>query len=171
LTGYTTSTDFPVTAGAFQTTFGGGNSDAFIAKIDPSKSGASSLVYGTFLGGNGDENLSNFQRDILSVDSSGNVFVTGATTSTNFPLLHALQASAQGGWDAYVSVLNSTGSQLRFSTYLGGSNDDFGRGIAVRNGAVYLTGQTYSQNFPTTRGAFQRSFKGTSDAFVTKIGP
>jgi hypothetical protein len=171
LTGYTSSTDFPVTAGAFQTRFGGGNSDAFIAKIDPTKSGSASLVYGTFLGGNGDENLSNFQRDILSVDSSGNVYVTGATTSPNFPLLHALQASAQGGWDAYVSVLNSTGSQLRFSTYLGGSNDDFGRGIAFRNGAVYLTGQTYSQNFPTTRGAFQRSFKGTSDAFVTKIGP
>jgi hypothetical protein len=171
LTGYTTSTDFPVTAGAFQTIFGGGNSDAFIAKIDPTKTGAASLVYGTFLGGNGDENLADFQRDILSVDSSGNVYVTGATTSTNFPRLHALQTKAQGGWDAYVSVLNTTGSQLRFSTYLGGSNDDFGRGIAFRNGAVYLTGQTYSGNFPTTSGAFQRSFKGTSDAFVTKMGP
>lgn len=169
LTGYTGSGDFPVTAGAFQPIYAGGNSDAFVAKIDPTKSGTASLIYATFLGGTGDENLTDFQRDILAVDTSGNAYVTGATTSTDFPTRHPIQSASGGGWDAYVSVLNATGTQLRFSTYLGGSGDEFGRGIAVRNGAMYVTGQTSSGNFPTTPGSFQRSFTGTSDAYVTEI--
>jgi len=169
ITGYTGSVDFPVSAGAFQTTYAGGNSDAFVAKVDPTKSGAASLIYATFLGGTGDENLSNFQRDILAVDNSGNVYVTGATTSVDFPTLNAIQSTSGGGWDAYVSSLNATGTQLRFSTYLGGSGDEFGRGIAFRNGSVYVTGQTSSGDFRTTSGAFQTSFTGTSDAYVTKI--
>jgi hypothetical protein len=171
LTGTTSSVDFPVTSGSFQTTFGGGNSDAFVAKIDPSKSGTASLVYSTFLGGSGDENQADFQRDILTVDAFGDVYVTGTTTSTDFPTLHAIQAKSGGGWDAYVSVLNATGSRLRFSTYLGGNGDDFGRGIAIGGGAIYVTGQTSSVNFPTTAGAFQTVFKGSTDAFVTKIVP
>ena len=162
LTGYTGSVDFPVTVGAFQTIYAGGNSDAFVAKIDPTKSGASSLIYATFLGGTGDENLTDFQRDILAVDNSGNADATGATTSKDLPTLHPVQSAPGGGWDAYVSVLSATGKQLRFSTYLGGSGDDFGRGIAVRNGAVYVTGQTSSGNFPTTHGSLQHSFTGTS---------
>jgi hypothetical protein len=95
--------------------------------------------------------------------------VTGATTSADFPTLHATQPKPKGGWDAYVSSLDATGSRLRFSTYLGGSGDDFGRGIAFRGGAMYVTGQTFSADFPTSSGAFQSVFKGTSQAFVTKI--
>ena len=169
LTGPTSSSDFPATPGAFQTTYGGGNSDAFVAKIDPSKSGPASLIYATFLGGSADENEANFQRDILAVDTIGNVYVTGATTSTDFPTLHPVQSSSGGGWDVFVTALNASGSKLRFSTYLGGSGDDFGRGIAFRTGGIYVTGQTYSTNFPTSTGAFQTGFKGSSDAFVTKI--
>jgi hypothetical protein len=169
LTGPTSSADFPVTSGSFQTTFGGGNSDAFVAEIDPSKSGTASLAYSTFLGGSGDENLTDFQRDILAVDTFGNVCVTGTTTSTDFPTLHAVQDESGGGWDAYVAVLNPTGSRLRFSTYLGGDGDDFGRGIAFGGGNIYVTGQTSSANFPTSAGAFQTVFKGSTDAFVTKI--
>jgi Beta-propeller repeat len=171
VTGPTSSTDLPVTAGAFQTQYGGGNSDAYVAEIDTTKSGAASLVYATFLGGSGDENLADFQRNILGVDTFGNVFLTGITTSTDFPTVHPVQSSNAGGWDAFVATLNSTGTKLRFSTYLGGSSDDFARAIAYRGGSLYVTGQTFSGDFPTSAGAYQTSFKGTSDAFVTKISP
>ena len=171
LTGYTSSSDFPVTSSAFQTSYGGGNTDAYVAKIDPAKSGAASLVYATFLGGSGDEDEGDLQRDILTVDTAGNVYVTGGTTSTNFPTLHPTQPTSAGGWDAFITALNTSGTHVLFSTYLGGSGDDFGRGIAFHAGAVFVTGQTSSVNFPTTPGAFQLGFTGTSDAFVTRIGP
>ena len=169
LTGYTGSTDFPVTASAFQKTYGGGNTDAYVAEIDPSKSGAASLVYATFLGGGGDEDGGDYQRNILAVDTAGNVYVTGSTTSTNFPTLNPTQANPGGGWDVFVTALDAKGAHLRFSTYLGGSGDEFGRAIAISTSGLYVTGQTFSTNFPTTSGAFQTGFTGTSDAFVTKI--
>jgi hypothetical protein len=169
LTGYTGSTDFPVTASAFQKTYGGGNTDAYVAEIDPSKSGAASLVYATFLGGGGDEDGGDYQRNILAVDTAGNVYVTGSTTSTNFPTLNPTQANPGGGWDVFVTALDTKGAHLRFSTYLGGSGDEFGRAIAIGPSGLYVTGETFSTNFPTTSGAFQTGFTGTSDAFVTKI--
>lgn len=172
VTGVTASSNFPTTSGAFQIAFGGGNTDAFIAKLDPTQSGAASLVYSTFLGGSGDENGQNFLRDILAVDSAGNAYVTGTTTSTNFPTVNPLQAAPGGGFDAYAAKLNPSGSDLIYSTYLGGSGDDFGRGIAVDGSAnVYVTGQTSSANFPVTSTAFQAVFGGSTDAFVVKIIP
>ena len=123
VTGYTKSSNFPTTSGAFQTAFGGGQSDAFVAKLDPTKSGAASLVYSTFLGGSGDENLQDFLRDILAVDFNGSAYVTGTTTSTDFPTLNPIQATSGGGFDGYVAKLNPAGSSLIYSTYLGGSGD------------------------------------------------
>jgi hypothetical protein len=172
VTGVTGSSNFPTTSGAFQTAFGGGNTDAFVAKVDTSKAGAASLVYSTLLGGSGDENFQPFLRDILAVDTAGNAYVTGATTSTNFPTVNPLQASSGGGFDAYVAKLNATGSGLIYSTYLGGSGDDFGRGIALDSHEnVYLTGQTSSANFPVTPNSFQAAFGGSTDAFVAKLIP
>ena len=170
--GVTSSSNFPTTSGAFQVAFGGGNADAFIAKLDPTKSGAASLIYSTYLGGSGDENAESFPRGILAVDSAGNAYVTGTTTSTDFPTVNPIQANPAGGSHAYVAKLNAAGSKLVYSTYLGGSGADFGHGIYVDSGGnAFVTGQTYSLDFPLTSNAFQPAFGGSSDAFVVKIIP
>jgi len=168
--GLTKSTDLPTTAGAFQTTLGGGSYDAFVAKINPSQAGAASLVYSTYLGGKGNDAAYG-----IAVDGSGNAYVTGLTTSTNFPTLHPVQAKygggGGGGGDAFVTKLNPTGSALVYSSYLGGSVSDEGDAIAVdTSGNAFVTGSTSSLNFPT-KNAFQPK-KGDGsypDAFVTKI--
>jgi hypothetical protein len=172
IAGMTASSDFPVSSGAFQTVFGGGASDAFVAKLDPTKSGPASLVYATYLGGSGDDNLIAFPWGILAVDNLGNAYVTGGTTSTNFPTVRPLQAQSGGGYDAYVAKINPLGTGLIYSTYLGGSGDDIGRGIAVdTNGNAYVTGQTSSSNFSVTANPYQKDLGGLSDAFVTKVVP
>src|SRR5438552_1690786 len=164
VTGITLSTNFPTTAGAFQTT-GGGAEDAFVTQLNPMGTG---LVYSTYLGGSGvDDGLG------IAVDARGNAYVTGVTLSTNFPTTAgAFQTTCGGAEDAFVTQLNPIGSLLVYSTYLGGSGVDDGLGIAVyarRN--AYVTGVTFSTNFPTTAGAFQTTFGGTEDAFVTKLNP
>lgn len=170
--GITASTQFPTTSGAFQTVYGGGNNDSFIAKLDPTKSGSASLVYSTYLGGSGDDNPGAFPWGMLAVDNLGNAHVTGGTTSTDFPTVHPVQVTPSGGFDAFVAKLNATGSALVYSTYLGGSADDFGSAIAVdSSGNAYVTGQTWSSNFPVTSKSFQSTFGGSSDAFVTKLVP
>ena len=147
--GVTSSSNFPTTSGAFQVAFGGGNADAFIAKLDPTKSGAASLIYSTYLGGSGDENAENFPRGVLAVDNAGNAHVTGSTNSTDFPTVNPMQANPVGGTHAYVAKLNPAGSKLIYSTYLGGSGADFGHGIYVDGGGnAFVTGQTYSVDFP-----------------------
>jgi hypothetical protein len=165
ITGLTTSSDFPTTTGALQTTFGGGGGNAFVSKLD---STGSALVYSTYLGGSsflGDGGVG------VAVDSSGNAYITGATGSSDFPTTAgALQTAFVGQTDAFVSKLKSTGSALIYSTYLGGSGFDNGRGVAVDSpGNAYITGQTTSNNFPTTPGALQTSLRGVSNAFVSKL--
>src|SRR6266851_2193022 len=164
VTGYTQSSNFPTTAGALQTTFGG-LADAFVSKLNSS---GSALVYSTYLGGGSTD----FGFGI-AVDSSGGAYVTGYTQSSNFPATAgALQTTFGGGADAFVSKLNSGGSALVYSTYLGGSSFDFGFGIAVdSSGNAYVTGYTCSSNFPTTAGALQTTFGvgGAIDAFVAKF--
>ncbi len=171
--GYTNSTDFPTTSGAFQTQNAGG-SDAFVTKLSPT----GSLVYSTYLGGSGTPATSSspgtsgndYGRGI-AVDSSGDAFVTGSTASTNFPIQSPLQIGLNGPSDAFVSELNPTGTALLFSTYLGGSQADEGLAIAVdTSGHVYVAGQTFSSDFPT-QSPFQSTLSGTSDAFVTEISP
>jgi hypothetical protein len=166
VTGLTGSTDFPTTPGAFQTVCGGcnGSWDAFVAKINPT---GSALVYSTYLGGSEDD-----EGWGIAVDSSGEAYVTGYTGSTDFPTMNPLQPTyGRGILDAFVAKLNPTGSALVYSTYLGGSEDDRGFGIAVDSaGNAYVTGTTTSNNFPTESPA-QRHRGGSNDAFVSKLNP
>jgi hypothetical protein len=160
VTGYTFSANFP-TANPLQAA-NGGSSDAFVAKLNAA---GSALVYSTYLGGSGDD-----EGVGIAVDASGNAYVMGDTTSTNFPTANPLQAASGGGYDAFVAKVNAAGSALVYSTYLGGLGDDFGLGIAVdASGNAYVTGFTYSTNFPTAN-PLQAANGGGSDAFVAKIG-
>jgi uncharacterized repeat protein (TIGR01451 family) len=163
LTGETTSNPFPTTAGAFDTTFGGVR-EAFVSKLNPTASGAASLVYSTYLGGTtADRGLG------VSVDSSGAVCVAGSTASANFPTLNPVQAANAGSLDVFVTSLNPAGNALRFSTYLGGAGDEEGyTGIVADKCCV--TGRTLSANFPVATGAFQTTNAGNGDAFVSCIG-
>ena len=165
--------DFP-TLNAFQPQYGGGLSDAFVAKLNPNLTGAASLVYSSYLGGSGDDNP-NDNRGAIAVDASGNAYVTGVAYSTDFPTVNAIQATPGGDYDAFVTKVNAAGSALLYSSYLGGSGDDRGFGIAVStisgNTFAYVTGLTVSSNFPTVN-AFQPRRAGGGfpwDAFVTKI--
>ncbi len=173
VTGYTSHSGFPTTPGAFQesTTFLG--PDAFITKLNPS---GSSLAYSTRLGGE-----QNDFGESIALDDAGNAYITGPTNSPRFPTLNALQPSlAGGGLDAFVTKLNPTGSQLIYSTYLGGSGSDnignssfrFGLShIAVDDaGRAYVAGWTDSLDFPTSPDAFQRLNRGGYDAFIAKLG-
>jgi hypothetical protein len=167
--GQTTSSNFPTTTGAFQTICGGGcaSPDAFVTKF----SSTGSPLYSTFLGGSGEE-----EGFALAIDSSGDAYVTGRTNSTDFPITHGSFETAFGGvFDAYVSELNPTGSGLLYSTFFGGNSSDAGLGIAVDSAKnIYLTGRTYSTNFPTTPLAFAPSCSscsatGYEDAFIAKF--
>ena len=162
--GQTGSTDFPTTAGAFDTS-ANANADAFVAKLDPT---GSSLAYSTYLGGSGTE--AGFG---IAVDSLGAAYVAGTTNSPNFPTTVGAFDTSGTAEDAFVTKLNPLGSGLAYSTYLGGSSDDGGRGIAIDSaGAAYVTGRTGSTNFPTTAGAFDTTFNGGGgDVFVTKLNP
>jgi hypothetical protein len=163
VTGTTTSTDFPTTAGAFQAVFGG-NLDAFVVKLNPT---GSALVYSTYIGGSSTE----FGRSI-AVDLAGNAYVTGLTASTDFPTVNPLQPVLGGLEDAFVVKLNPTGSALVYSTFLGGSGSDDATGIAVvLAGNAYVIGTTASTDFPTTPGVFGAVLNGLEDAFVTKLNP
>jgi hypothetical protein len=230
------STDtFPTTPGAFQTAFGGGSQDGWIAHLDTMKSGAASLVYSTFLGGSSVDSVTDialrdtriyatgetestdfpvtpgaFQKvcavatrgcadafvtqlnhdgsaliystylggtdtddgNGIALDLKGNAYITGDTRSMDFPIKHPLQATNHGGVngeDAFVAKLNPTGSALIYSTYLGGSGDEVGFGIAVDKFAnAHVTGLTYSTNFPT-KSPIQVANAGNIDVFVSKL--
>jgi hypothetical protein len=160
--GVATSPNFPL-AGAIQTAPGGA-ADVYVTKLNPA---GNQLVYSTYLGGAGDDGATS-----LAVDSAGNLYVTGVTTSNNFRTASPLQAAHGGGFfDAFVAKLNPAGTQLVYSTYLGGSGEDRGFRIAVDPaGNAYVTGDTDSPNFPTAN-ALQRNYAGGVDAFVAKVNP
>jgi hypothetical protein len=164
VSGQTSSSDFPVTPGAFQANFVGGTNcsfppcgDAFAAKINAS---GTALVYSTYLGGTGDDNGFG-----MAVDHHGNAYVVGFTTSTDFPILYAFQRANAGGYDIFVTELNPAGRALIYSTYLGGIAFD------PQRLNLYVEGHTMSSDFPTVNAAQQQFGGGTFDAIVAKIGP
>jgi hypothetical protein len=166
VTGETLASNFPTTIGAFDTTFNGGNRDVIVTKLNPE---GTALEYSTYLGGSAHDG-----GTAIAIDAAGNAYVTGATTSSNFPTTPgAFDRSFNptgGGFDAFVTKLDPTGSTLVYSTYLGGNPGQGGHGIAVdAAGNAYVTGDTASPNFPTTPGAFDTSYNGGVDAFVTKL--
>ena len=124
------------------------------------------LSYSTYLGGSGEDIGTG-----IAVDRAGNAYIIGNTGSTNFPTQNPLQAANGGGgnFDAFITKLNQNGDALLYSTYLGGSSNDYGRSIAVdRAGNAYITGRTDSTNFPT-QNPLQTAYGGSSDAFITKL--
>ncbi len=165
--GHTSSSNFPVTPGAFQTTFSINGVRGFVSKLNAA---GSALVYSTYLGGSSSGHGADAGTGI-AVDAAGNAYVTGGTSSLDFPTTPgAFQTVYGGNDDAFVSKLNATGSALVYSTYLGGSDGEGGSDIAVdAAGNAYVTGYTYSSNFPTTPGAFQTAYGGNVDAFVSKL--
>lgn len=157
--GTTSSTDV-TTKNAIQSSYGGGAQDAFVAKL---AANGATLVYGTYLGGSGQDNA-----NAVAVDAAGNAWVAGITASTDFKTQSPLQSNNGGNVDAFVTKINAAGSALVYSTYLGGSALDWASGVAVdATGNAYVTGHTQSSNFPTQSPA--KPFGGTTDFFVSKL--
>ncbi|MCP4220767.1 MAG: hypothetical protein GY765_39430 [bacterium] len=134
--------------------------DAFLTRLT---STGSALVFSTYLGGNGLTRAGG-----MAVDTAGNVYMTGSTSAGNFPVKNACQSSPGGGSDAFVGKFSPSGT-LEYSTFLGGADNDDGKGVAVdAGGAAVVTGNTYSANFPT-QNPYQRTLSGSRDAFVARI--
>ena len=178
--GDTFSTDFPTTPGSFEPPAGSIDADnGFITKLN---STGSAFVYSMVLGGGDSDSIR-----ALALDSEHRVYVTGFTCSTNFPVKNAFQPvtvgqnCADGGGDAFVTRVNAAGTDLDYSTYLDGTIESSGNGIAVDSTfEAYVTGSTESPDFPTTPGAFQTTLKAKvipnfpndipqSNAFVAKF--
>jgi Beta-propeller repeat/Cep192 domain 4/Abnormal spindle-like microcephaly-assoc'd, ASPM-SPD-2-Hydin/HYDIN/CFA65/VesB-like, Ig-like domain len=162
VTGSTNSVDFPVANGAFQSTLAGGT-DALFTKV---AAGGASLLYSSYLGGSGADSGSG-----VAVDGLGMMYLTGSTSSTDFPLAGAIQSTLGGGTDAFVTRVAASGSKLSYSTYLGGAKDDSGVAIAVTSQyEAFVVGTTASSNFPT-HSAIQPTLGGGKDIFVSAINP
>jgi hypothetical protein len=163
VTGESFSSDFPTTPGAFDTSFG---EEAFVVKLNASGTG---LIYATFLGGSDYE-----EGNAIVLDEVGNAYVTGQTWSPDFATPGAFDTSYNGtpgfDGDAFAAKVNATGTELVYATYLGGNREDWGLAIGVdQAGNAYVTGTTYSLDFPTTAGAFDTSHEDRNDAFVVKV--
>ncbi len=172
LAGYTGSADLPATPDSVQTA-GAGARDIFVAKLDPAREGADALVYFTYLGGSGADTPTS-----MELDPQGNVYLTGWTQSTDFPLggnAPQIQRAGDTGQDAFVVKLNPSVAGpvgLLFSTYWGGEGSDTGYGIAVdQEGYVYVVGVTKSEEFPLIGKPIQRGRWGDQDGFVVWMDP
>ncbi|MGC1607087.1 MAG: SBBP repeat-containing protein, partial [Candidatus Acidiferrum sp.] len=170
ITGETKATDFPA-LNSLQSSCSLNASrqcvgDAYLAKLNSD----GSLNYATFLGGSGED-----AGNALALDAAGNIYITGSTGSTDFPVFHPAQATTGGNGDAFIAKISSDGQHVLYATYLGGSGNDEALGIAIdANSNVYVTGQTLSPDFPTENAFQARCLPGTSnqclgEAFVTKL--
>jgi uncharacterized protein (TIGR03437 family) len=156
------SNDFPTTSGAYRAQ----GSGAFVAKLNPT---GTALVYSTFLGDSSSGITSG-----IAVDSTGNAYAGGSTSSPNFPTTPGAIRSTIGAGDsgAFLVKLNPTGSAAIYSAILGGRGYSFGAAVAVDSqGNAYFTGNTDAPDFPVTSGAFQQASSGGADVFVAKINP
>jgi PKD repeat protein len=162
VTGYTMSTDYPTTLGAYDTAPNGAV-DGFVTMLG--KYG-DVLGYSMYLGGANNDYMCD-----VALDSFGCAYVTGYTVSSDYPTTSdAFDSTYNGGADAVMSKLSISGNTLLRSTFLGGASNDYARGIGIgKNGFAYIAGETVSTDFPTTPGALDTSFNGNSDAFVTKL--
>ena len=165
VTGQTSSFNFPISINAYNSTYAYAY-DVFVTKLNAE---GTAIVYSTYLGGNADDIAYG-----IAVDSSGNAYITGSTSSTNYPTTTgAYQTTRSGNYgDAFVTKLNTDGTALVYSTYLGGSYSEQANGIAIdSSGNSYVTGYTSSSNFPTTAGAFRTTIHtvGSTDVFLTKL--
>lgn len=162
ITGVTHSGTFPITAGALHTS-NAGNSDAFVIKFD----GNGTRLWATYYGGSFDD-----QGEDIKTDQSNNVIITGWTNSGNFPVSAIAFQSMFGGFnDAFAVKLDANGN-LMWATYFGGSNSDFGFGLAIDGrDDIIISGYTASTNFPTSGSSLQLTLSGSIDAFVFKFSP
>ena len=168
MTGVTKSTDFPLGNAAYSTL--NGTSDAFVLWLNPSHSGGDAMYYGTYLGGAKDD-----AGNGIAVDTRGRILVVGQTNSTDFPTVNGWNGTLLGGSDAFVTVIDTAQSgaaTINYSTYLGGTNWDEGRGIAAASdGTLWITGETLSGDFPMAGLSYQTGYLGGGDVFVAQINP
>lgn len=165
ISGFTHSTDFPTTAGAYRKTLSG-SIDNFVAKL---AADGGSLIFASLFGGSDDWET---PFGTQGLDSEGNVLVGGGTSSSDFLVtVDAQQSSSKGNADLFLVKFSKEVSKLLYATYLGGSAKDHVRGLALSpdSRAVYLTGQTFSTDFPTTHGALLTSYQGNGDSFILKL--
>src|SRR5574341_838493 len=168
--GWTGSGNFPITAGAYDMVLN--NAEGFVTKLAPDgtlQPASAQLAYSTFLGGSATD-----YAYAIAVDAAGQAYITGQTNSVDFPVANAAQSLIGGGNDAFVAKLNAAGTGLLYSTFLGGSNTDNGRAIALSvagDGSVnaHVTGSTASIDFPTSPGAYDTVANGGTDAFITRV--
>ena len=158
--GSTASVDFPITAGAIQPIYGGGNTDGFYARLDPT----GRIIRSTFLGGSSDDAI-----NAITADYDGYYYLAGNTTSSDFPVKNATQGAIAGGMDAF--VIKMLGTKIIYGTYLGGTFADSANGIAVDSLTnVVVAGLTSSSNFPVSGGI--GGWQGSQlSSFVTKLTP
>ncbi len=161
--GETLSTDFPTTPGSFDRTHNGGY-DVFAARLNAS---GTNLEYSTFIGGSGDE----LYGVAIAVDTLGRAYVTSHTDTSDFPTTpDAYDTSYNGGLDVFVLRLEASGSNLGYSTFLGGNSTEISYSIAIdQDNRAYIAGLSASDNFPTTPNAFSSSLSGDSDAFTVRL--
>ena len=166
LTGSTTSTDVPVTSGAFQATLTG-TTNTYVAVFDPTQFGSASLLYATYLGGTA------IDVPYGIATHNGNAYITGSTTSGDFPTANATFPYGQGGTDMFITELNPTQSgaaSMVASGYFGGAGLDYGASVAVdAAGFVYVAGVTFSSNLPITAAPYQATTNGSGEAFLVKL--
>jgi hypothetical protein len=166
VTGYTWSSNFP-TENPYQSGIAG-PCNAYVARLSAT---GNALLFSTYLGGSGCTMAYPETGQAIAVDAQGNAYVAGVTSSSDFPILNAVQPQLQGSTDAFVAKFNSAGALL-FSTYIGGSGVDVGNAIALdASGAIFVAGYTYSTDFPVTAGALQLANAGACDAFLFKLSP